>query len=130
LRAAILAACADVEDGYAVTIDLVMVGDSPATEAVNALVRAVGEATVNAAKHSGAKAISVYLEVGSTEIVVFVRDRGCGFDPSEVPADRYGVKESVVARMQRHGGDAAIRSSATTGTEVRLSLPLPTTVRT
>jgi signal transduction histidine kinase len=130
LRAAIRSVCADVEDEYAVTVDLVMVGDHPATDAVGALVRAVGEAALNAAKHSGVKQVSVYVEVSVTEIIVFVRDRGRGFDPSEVPADRYGVKESVVARMQRHGGDAVIRSSATTGTEVRLSLPLQSPVRT
>jgi signal transduction histidine kinase len=130
LRAAILAVCADVEDEYAVTVDLIMVGDHPATDAADALIRAVGEATVNAAKHSGVKQISVYVEVSATEIVVFVRDRGHGFDPSRVPADRYGVKESVVARMQRHGGDAVIRSSSTTGTEVRLNLPLQSPART
>jgi signal transduction histidine kinase len=130
LRAAILTVCADVEDEYAVSVDLVMVGEHPATEATQALVRATREAALNAAKHSGVNQIAVYVEVNVTEIVVFVRDRGCGFDPWSVPADRYGVRESVVARMQRHGGGAVIRSSAATGTEVRLSLPLQSSVRT
>jgi signal transduction histidine kinase len=122
LRAAVAAVCADVEDEYAVTIDLVMVGEHPATPAVQALARAVREAAVNAAKHSGVKEFAVYVEVSDTEITVFVRDRGTGFSLAEVPEDRFGVRESVVGRMQRHGGDAVIRSSAT-GTEVRLSLP-------
>ena len=30
---------------------------------------------------------------------VFVRDRGPGFDPAAVPADRRGVRESIVGRM-------------------------------
>jgi signal transduction histidine kinase len=129
LQAAIHDVCADIEDHYAVTIHLVMVGDHPVSAAVQALAQAVREATLNSAKHSGVTQIAVYLEVYAGEIVVYIRDRGCGFDPSAVPTDRFGVRDSVVARMQRHGGDAVIRSS-TTGTEVRLSLPLETPVRT
>ena len=37
---------------------------------------------------------------------------------------RFGVRESVVARMRRHGGHATIRSAAGSGTEVQLQLPL------
>ena len=37
---------------------------------------------------------------------VFVRDRGAGFDLDEVPDDRQGVRESIVGRMERHGGSA------------------------
>ena len=54
---------------------------------------------------------------------VFVRDRGGGFDPSAVPADRRGVRESIVGRMARHGGRAAIHSEPGGGTEVELTLP-------
>ena len=53
---------------------------------------------------------------------VFVRDRGAGFDPDAVPADRRGVRESIVGRMQRHGGSAEVRSQPGGGTEVELSL--------
>ena len=52
---------------------------------------------------------------------MFVRDRGKGFSLDAVPEDRYGVRESVVARMRRHGGEAEIRTSAGSGTEVRLT---------
>ena len=38
-------------------------------------------------------------------------------------ADRYGVTNSIIDRMQRHGGTAEIRSAAGDGTEVRLHLP-------
>jgi signal transduction histidine kinase/phage shock protein PspC (stress-responsive transcriptional regulator) len=124
LRAAILALVADAEDTYAVTIDMVMVGEATTTPAVDALVQATRESIVNSAKHSGAAQISVYAEADADEITVFVRDRGQGFAVEEIPADRFGVRESVVARMQRHGGDAEIRSTPGNGTEVRLRLPL------
>ena len=56
---------------------------------------------------------------------MFVRDRGPGFDPGAVPADRRGVRESIVGRMQRHGGEAVINSVPGEGTEVELRLLRP-----
>jgi signal transduction histidine kinase len=53
---------------------------------------------------------------------VFVRDRGAGFDVGAVPADRRGVRESIVGRMERHGGQAHVRSAPGEGTEVELTL--------
>jgi signal transduction histidine kinase len=53
---------------------------------------------------------------------VFVRDRGPGFDPAAVPGDRRGVRESIVGRMQRHGGRARVTSEPGGGTEVELVL--------
>jgi signal transduction histidine kinase len=53
---------------------------------------------------------------------VFVRDRGDGFDPDRMPEDRRGVRESIVGRMERHGGKATVRSSPGSGTEVELTL--------
>jgi signal transduction histidine kinase len=78
---------------------------------------------VNAARHSGAAKIDVYVEVAGTEVEVFVRDRGHGFDPAAVPEDRLGVRNSIVDRMRRHGGRAAVTSTLGRGTEVRLSMP-------
>jgi len=56
-------------------------------------------------------------------VSLFVRDRGRGFDPEAVPGDRKGLAESVHARMTRHGGSAAIRSTPGEGTEVSLTMP-------
>jgi signal transduction histidine kinase len=77
---------------------------------------------LNAARHGGGP-VSVYLEVTEAAAEVFVKDRGPGFDPDSVPADRLGVRESIIGRMSRHGGTAAI-SSGPDGTEVRLRLPV------
>ena len=55
---------------------------------------------------------------------VFVRDRGRGFDPDNVAEDRLGVRNSIVARMERHGGSAEVRSTPGQGTEVRLRMPV------
>jgi signal transduction histidine kinase len=66
--------------------------------------------------------VSVYAEAGAGHARVYVRDRGPGFDPASVPSDRRGISESIVGRMQRHGGSATIVSRPGEGTEVELSL--------
>jgi signal transduction histidine kinase/phage shock protein PspC (stress-responsive transcriptional regulator) len=118
---ALRAAAADVEDSHGISIDVVVVGDAPVDDAVSATVAAAREAMVNAAKSSGATVVSVFAEVGGSGVEVFVRDRGHGFDLDAVPADRRGIRDSIVGRMARHGGTATVRSGDT-GTEVALSL--------
>ena len=54
--------------------------------------------------------------------MVFVRDRGPGFDPGTVPSDRRGVRESIVGRMERAGGRADIRTGNGGGTEVEIDI--------
>jgi signal transduction histidine kinase/phage shock protein PspC (stress-responsive transcriptional regulator) len=124
LAAALQAAADDVEQAHGVAIDVVAVGDAPLDRDGEALVAAAREAMLNAAKFAGdAGAVAVYAEAGGERIEVFVRDRGPGFDPSAVPADRRGVRESIVGRMERHGGRAAIHAAPDGGgTEVELVL--------
>ena len=100
-----------VEDAHGVAVELVVVGDLPYGEPLSPVVRATGEAITNAAKHAGVDRVDVYAEVTDEAVDVFVRDRGVGFDPTAVPADRYGVRHSIRDRMARHGGTAEIRSS-------------------
>jgi signal transduction histidine kinase len=126
---ALAAAAAEVEDTYALTVRPVVVGadrplDDPETgAALRALVLAAREAMVNAAKHAGVDEVSVYAEVEPHEVNVFVRDRGAGFDPEAVPADRHGLADSVRGRMTRHGGTVRLRTAPDEGTEVHLRMP-------
>jgi signal transduction histidine kinase/phage shock protein PspC (stress-responsive transcriptional regulator) len=122
LKAALTAAAAEVEDERGVPVELVVVGDCPASDPVQALVRAAREAMVNAAKHSAADKIDVFAEIDDDTVEVFVRDRGRGFDLTGVGEDRMGVKGSIIDRMNRHGGTAQIRSTPGDGTEVRLEI--------
>jgi signal transduction histidine kinase len=113
----------DVEARYGIPVEAVTVGDCELDDGLNALMAAAREATVNSAKWSGASVISLFAEVEPGEVSVVVRDRGKGFDPDAVPADRKGVAESVRGRMSRHGGKATITSAAGEGTKVSLSMP-------
>ena len=113
----------DVEEAHGAPVDAVVVGDAPLDERSEALVAAAREALTNAAKFAGdAATVSVYAEAGPDQAQVFVRDRGPGFDPGAVPPDRRGLRESIVGRMERHGGSATVHSSPGEGTEVELSL--------
>jgi signal transduction histidine kinase len=99
------------------------VGDAPLDDHTRALAAAAREALVNAAKFASDDGpVSLYAEAGGERLQVFVRDRGPGFDPEATPADRRGVRESIIGRMARHGGRAAIRPAPGRGTEVELTL--------
>jgi signal transduction histidine kinase len=115
---ALESAAAEVEEAHGVPIEVVAVGDAPLDGRARALVAAAREAMVNAAKFAGPAAL--YAEVDPERIEVFVRDRGPGFDPAAVPADRRGVSESIVGRMERHGGRAVVHTAPGEGTEVEL----------
>jgi signal transduction histidine kinase len=112
-----------VEADHGIAVQVVMVGDCPLDERLRALLDAAREATVNAAKWSGADQVSVYAEVEADAVMLYVRDRGLGFDPDTVPQDRHGIAQSIRARMARFGGSAAIRSAPGEGAEVQLSMP-------
>ncbi|MFG3435761.1 PspC domain-containing protein [Nonomuraea sp. NPDC047897] len=124
LAAAVRRIAAEEEDAHGVAIEVVCVGDvelDPAGK-LAAMLAASRQAMVNAAKYSGSPAISVYAEVEGEEVTIFVKDRGKGFDLDAVPVDRMGIRESIVGRMERHGGTARVRTEPGEGTEVMLTM--------
>lgn len=123
LGSAIEQVAREVEELHQVAVDDVTVGDCPQDDDVRALVAAAREAAMNAAKWSGAPVVSIYAEVEPQRVSAYVRDRGAGFVPAEVGADRRGIAESIRGRMARHGGSASVRSAPGQGTEVELVLP-------
>ena len=122
VASALEGAAAEVEDTHGVAVEVVAVGDAPLDARAEALVAAAREALVNAAKFAGDGPVALYAEVAPGRIEVFVRDRGPGFDPATVPDDRRGVRESIVGRMERHGGRAAVHTAPGGGTEIELVL--------
>ncbi|MDX6650472.1 MAG: hypothetical protein QOJ97_2423 [Solirubrobacteraceae bacterium] len=121
---ALSVAAAEVEEEHGASVELVLRGDAPLDDRTRAVVAAAREALVNAAKFAGEEPISVYAESGPDRVQVFVRDRGQGFDPDALPPDRHGVRESILGRMERHGGRAAVRAAPGRGTEVELTVEL------
>jgi signal transduction histidine kinase len=122
LGPALEAVAAEVEESHGVPVEVVVVGERELDPAVEAVVAAAREALTNAAKFGAGSPVDMFAEANSDGLHVFVRDRGPGFDPAAVPPDRHGVRESIVGRMERHGGRARITSAPGAGTEVELVL--------
>ena len=123
LHAAIDALAVDIEADHDVRVEAVVVGDQPLDDASRALVAAVREAVVNAARHADVDRVDVFVEADDAELTGFVRDTGRGFVPATVGEDRRGISESIVGRIQRAGGTAVLTSSPGNGTEVELRVP-------
>jgi len=123
LADAVRAAAGEVEDGYAIQVEVVVVGDAVLDDKLAALVAASREALVNAAKHAGVSTVSVYVEADERGATAFVRDRGAGFDIEAVGEDRHGLRNSIIGRIERHGGKVDVRSTPGTGTEIEISMP-------
>ena len=125
---AVRRACAEVEDGEGVAVEVVVVGDAPVDPHTAALVKAMREALLNAARH-GRVGVSVYVECTADEVEAFVRDRGPGFDLESGAAGpagraRVGDRQDGAPRRHReaapragrwHRGDAAAAADGAPG---------------
>jgi signal transduction histidine kinase len=91
------------------------------------LADAAHEALTNVVKHAGVDRAVVRAATVDDGTRVTVRDHGQGFDPAAVQADatgaRFGVRQSIKARMADAGGTAVVDSSPGRGTRVELWVP-------
>lgn len=118
-------ACAEVENLTGLSLTPVTVGtDSLITENTQAAILAAREAMMNVAKHAGVDSADVYAEILGGEFGIYVRDRGCGFDPEDIPDDRHGLRDSVCERVEKVGGTVEINSTPGEGSEVEIRVPV------
>ncbi|MFE6256856.1 sensor histidine kinase [Agromyces sp. NPDC057865] len=109
-------------------LDVRMTGDlavlgllSPARAA--ALDAAVAQCLINVARHADVDEAELALGYGGGEVTVAVMDSGVGFDESEVPADRIGLRTSIRARIEQEGGTVRLWSTKGVGTTIVLTVP-------
>jgi PAS domain S-box-containing protein len=120
-----------VQHELAVTSDVdfrVVVGgrQQPLRPSVRHEIYRIGrEALVNSFCHSRAKRVEFELEYADSDLRMRVRDNGCGIDAQVLAAGRDGHwgLAGMRERATRIGGQLEISSSATTGTEIQLSIP-------
>ena len=124
LAEALREAVSALETTFGVEVGVVTVSDARPGPGELAMVAAASEAVSNAIRHAKPP-LSVYLEVGPGGSDIYVKDCGDGFDLSQIPEDRHGVRNSIIGRMERAGGKASIRHLPS-GTEVHLSMPAAT----
>jgi len=91
---------------------------SPARAEV--LVRIACEAVTNAARHSGARSVTLRLERDGSLARLRVADSGCGFDPT-VPGSGFGLI-AMRERARSVGGELRICSAPGRGSEVHAAV--------
>jgi len=120
-----LAAGIGKRSGLNIKVEGSTAGRLPATAEIT-LYRIVQEALVNCAKHAQAKRAVVHVARKDKVVTCAVRDNGVGFDPAEAETRTgrglglSGMRE----RLQPLHGTFTIHSSAETGTELLITIPL------
>ncbi|WIE60325.1 hypothetical protein DEI97_011185 [Curtobacterium sp. MCLR17_032] len=92
--------------------------------AADAIASAALQAAVNSVQHAGDD-VSRWLTiiVDGSSVQVEVADDGAGFDAHAVPAERLGVRRSIIERMAAAEGEADLRTAPGSGTRIVLRWP-------
>ncbi len=110
-----------------VPVDTARAGETLVPVAVaEAVYSAAVQAMVNSLQHAG-EGTTRWASVRSdgSGVVVEVGDRGSGFDASQVPNERLGVRVSILERVASVGGVAQVDTAPGSGTVVTLRWPAP-----
>ena len=89
----------------------------------NAVYRIVQEGVTNACKHSKSKKVRASLLQRGERVRVEIRDWGIGFNPKEVPENRFGLT-GIRERARLLGGKCRIQSKPDQGTAIVVELPV------
>jgi two-component system, NarL family, sensor histidine kinase DegS len=86
------------------------------------LFRVLQEALANAARHAQARRVEIRLRFAETVVGLQVRDDGHGFDPAQVAAGHYGLR-NMRERTARVGGMVRIDSGPGRGACIDVEVP-------
>ena len=126
LHAAIDALAVAIEADHDIRVEAVVVGDQPLDDAARALVAAVREAVVNAARHADVERVDVFVEADDAELT--------GVRPRHRPRLRPGRPSPATGAASASRSSGASSASAArplltsapgAGTEVELRVPRP-----
>jgi len=81
------------------------------------------EALNNAARHAGAKQVSLRVAVSSDEVVISVEDDGRGFS-SEMKSSQGNGLANMKRRLEQIGGELELNSQSGRGTSIAFHVPL------
>lgn len=113
------------EDGGAVDIEVGGRMDPVPERVARAVTLAAQQACRNALEHAQGRGLRVRAEAaGRRGLTITISDEGPGFDVDATPADRLGIRASIIARMEAVAGSASVESGAQ-GTLVTLRWRMP-----
>lgn len=99
---------AEIEATYGTAIEVVTVGDMTPGPRQSAAIAAAAEAMTNAVRH-GRPPITVFQEARDGNLEIYVKDAGTGFDFDAIASDRHGLRNSIIGRVERVGGEVDVR---------------------
>ena len=112
-----------LEAGFEITTSRLGTRSLPAAVA-DAVQSACLQAAVNSVNHAGEGAHrTVRISSAGAGVQVTVADDGRGFDLSQVPSARLGVRVSIIELIANIGGEARVESSPGAGTTVVIRWP-------
>jgi len=98
--------------------------DASLTAAVaGGLYRIAQQAVVNAMRHADARRIVVRLTRSESAVRLRVEDDGTGFEPAQVPSDRFGLV-GMRERARLLGGALTVESGPDAGTAIDIVVPM------
>ncbi len=107
-----------------VVVDSVNASFRVSAAVASVLGQATREAALNVSRHAEAEnctiTVTARVDRGDQQVRVDVRDDGNGFDPANLPADRFGIRVSMQERLSHIGGAVDITSRIGEGTLVSL----------
>jgi two-component system sensor histidine kinase DegS len=109
-------------DGWQVTLHVADIGSVPADIEL-ALFRMTQEALQNVRRHAGLCRVWLNLERDGAQVRLTIADDGCGFDPRQTPAARFGLA-GMRERVALLGGTIDIQSRPGAGTTIVITIPL------
>jgi two-component system NarL family sensor kinase len=121
----ILAADTGAESAGRVGIAVVARPDADAGLApavAGGLYRIAQQAVVNAVRHADARRIIVRLTRSGSAVRLRVEDDGTGFEPTDVPSDRFGLV-GMRERARLLGGILTVESGPDAGTAIEVAVP-------
>jgi len=83
----------------------------------------VKEVITNILKHASATAVKVAISTRDNELLISIEDNGKGFDVADKAASGDGIS-NMAQRIQVIGGQFVIESSAKTGTQIKIVVPV------
>jgi PAS domain S-box-containing protein len=85
--------------------------------------RVVQEALANVRRHSRAEHVVIRMAQGGQKIRMEIEDDGVGFEPTQLPSDRFGVR-GICERARLFGGRADVISAPGKGTMIAVEFPV------
>jgi signal transduction histidine kinase len=121
LDEALAKAAQEAAERYGASVDMELAsGIALSPREKEAVIRIASEAVANAAQHSGAEVLRIYLERADAGMRLGVEDDGAGFD-EEQPRSGFGLT-TMKDRAEALGGKLRIDSRRGAGTKVELEL--------